>query len=373
MTETPSRDMPDTERLDPDAMLLARRGVRDEQIYRDWCAETYGMVEVGAEPFHPADILDALKPDAARRGRDDVASQTRGDIERTVCEEFPAPIAVPFQAFIDGPQAAIIRLQRLRDTWESLVRVLASLALSEAASSDQRFAPLMIRDGANQGRRVCKRRDLVSDKLSVRIGLLEGVLHRADELGISLRIAEIVPQDVLAEIRRLNVVRNGFSHGATMSEAQAQMLIDDAYPVVVDLFIDLRGLQDVQLIRVCSLRPGNKAQVEQLTGHAQSRRIRELELDQSALTVVASAGPVEGFDRVLSRIGHVFLDLSPFIYAADDETGHRTRIFQFKSKSADSWSLECVADATSKSSSCTAHEAQLARFEARFLDTGDGA
>lgn len=373
MTETPSRDLLDMERLDPDALLLTRRGVRNEQAYRDWCADTYGLIEVGSESFHPADILDALAPDAAHRGRDDVIAQMQEDIEQIVFERFPAPIAVPFQAFVEGPHGAVTRLQRLRDTWESLVRVLASLALAEAASNDQRFAPLMIRDGANHQWRACKRRDLFSDKLSVRLGLVEGVLQRARELGIALGLAAVVPQDVLAEIRRLNVVRNGFSHGAAMSEAQAQKLIDEVYPVVIDLFLDLRGLQDVELMRVCSVRPGNKAEVEKLIGHAQSRRIRELELDQKALILVAAAGPVEGLHRVLARIGGAMLDLSPFVYTADDETGHRTRIFQFKSKSADFWGLECVADATIKSSPCASHEGLLARFQARLLDDGENA
>ena len=372
MVETPSRDLPDTEKLAPDALLLTRRGVRNEQAYRDWCVETNGMVEIGEESFHPADVLDAMSADAARRGRDDVAAQVQREIEQTVCERFPAPIAIPFQAFVEGPRAANVRLQRLRDTWESLVRVLASIALAEAVSSDQLFAPLPLRDGADQGWRACKRRDLFSDKLSVRIGLIEGVLHRAQELGVPLRLAAIVPQDILAEIRRLNVVRNGFSHGAAMSEVQAQKLIDEIYPAVVDLLLDLRGLEEVEFVRVCSVRPGNKADVEKLTGHAQSQRIGELALDQRTGMVVAAAERVEGFDRVLVRLGNALLDLSPFVYAADDETGHRTRVFQFKSKSAECWSLECVADATTQSSPCALHEAQLVRFEARLLNTGDG-
>lgn len=372
MTETPSRDLLDTERLDPDALLLARRSVRNEQMYRDRCAEMYGMVEVGEESFHPADVLDALKPDAARRGRDDIASQIREDIEQTVRERFPAPIAVPFQAFIEGPHAALSRLQRLRDTWESLIRVLASIALAEAAACTSQFAPLMIRENTYQGWRECKRRDLFSDKLSVRIGLIDGVLHRAQELDVSLGLATIVPQDVLAEIRRLNVVRNGFSHGAAMSEAQAQKLIDEVYPTVIDLLLDLRGLEEVELVRVYTIRPGNKAEVEKLVGHSQSRRFGELPLSEHTGMLVAAAGRVEGLDRVLARIGDGLLDLSPFIYVTDDETGHRTRVCQFKNKSAESWNLECVADATTQTSPCALHEAQLARFETRLLSTGDG-
>jgi len=83
-----------------------------------------------------------------------------------------------------------------------------------------------------------------------------------------------------------------------------------------------------------------------------------------------SAGSVDGFDRVFARIDGLMLDLSPFVYAADDDTGHRTRVFEFKNKSADVWSLECVADSTTRSSPCAPHENLLARFQRLFEDVG---
>jgi hypothetical protein len=208
------------------------------------------MVEVGQEVFHPADVLDKLAPDAARRGRADASSQVRTDVEQSVCEHFPAPIAVPFHAFLEGPRAALTRLHRLRDTWESLVRLLSALALAEAARSATRLAPLVVREGKDQGWRDCKRRDLCSDKLAVRIGLLDGVLHRAKEVGLDLQVALLVPVEVLEEVRRLNVVRNGFSHEATKSEGQAKKIIDEAYPAVRELLVDLRDMQSVDLLRI---------------------------------------------------------------------------------------------------------------------------
>jgi|GEM_PF-2277482 len=367
MTNLPSDE---TERLRPDAVVLQRRHERNERMYRDWCENSYGTIEVGAEMFHPADVLDALAPDAARRGRDDAEAQAYSDIEQAVCEQFPAPIAVPFDGFFEGSRHPITRLHRLRDAWESLVRLLASLAVSEAAASGSQFASLQIRAGENQSWRPCKRQDLFSNSLSIRIGLVEGVLQRAHDVGGSLKLTSLIPLDVLGEVRRLNAVRNGFSHEATKSEAQAQAIIDDAYPVLRELLLDLRDLQSVELMRVRTLLPGNRAEIERLAGHAQSRRYRELELDEQAASVAMSAGSVDGLDRVLARIDGVILDLSPFVYAADDDTGHRTRVFEFKSKSRDVWSLECVADSTTRSSPCAPHENLLGRFEALFGGVG---
>lgn len=363
MIDSPARDQLEAERLEPEPGLIERRRLRDESDYRGWCESSYGIVELGQEVFHPADVLDKLAPDAARRGRDDASAQVRTDLEQAVCEQFPAPIAIPFHAFLEGPRQPLTRLHRLRDTWESLVRLLAAIALSEAAGIAAHLGPLVLREGEDQGWRKCSRRDLFSDKLSVRIGLVEGVLHRASELGVDLKLASLVPRATLREVRRLNVVRNGFSHESTKSDAQAKDIIDEAYPVFREVMLDLRDLQSIELIRLYGIRAGGNAEVERLIGHAQSRRISELILDAEAAAIAISAKPIDGMDRVLARLDGVTLDLSPFSYAADDSTGHRTSVLDFKCKKDGEWQLECVADSTIRISPATLHDAILVRFE----------
>lgn len=370
---SPLLDDPEMERLNPDQLLLERRRARDEEDYRGWCESTYGMVALGEELFHPADVLEKLAPDAARRGRDEAFAQVRADLEQAVCEQFPAPIAVPFDGFLNGPRQPLQRLHRLRDSWESLVRLLAALTLSEAARSATPLAPLLLREARDQGWRECKRRDFRSDKLAVRIGLIEGVLYRAGQVGLSLQVASMVPMDVIAEVRRLNAVRNGFSHEAAKSETQAEEIIDEAYPVVREVLLDLRDMQRVQLLRIRVVHPGGQAEVETLAGHAQSRRIHDMALDANAASLVMSAASVDGLSRVFARVSGLTLDLSPFLYAADDDTGHRTRVFHFKGKKANEWQMECVADATTKTSSAPQHEVLLVPFENLLKQSERGA
>ena len=276
MTDLPSGDQLEAERLDPDQRLTERRRSRDDEDYRTWCENLYGMIEIGQEIFHPADVLERMAPDAARRGRDECSAITRTDLEQAVCEQFPAPIAVPFHSFLEGHHLSLNRLYRLRDTWESLIRLLAALALSEAAAISTSLRPLSLRDGMSQAWRKCRRRDMLSDKLTVRICLIEGVLHRAYELGINLQVASLLPLDVLGEIRRLNVMRNCFSHEPAKSEVQAKAIIDEAYPVFRETLLDLRDMRNIDLIRIHDIQAGGKAHVERLNGHAQSRRISEL-------------------------------------------------------------------------------------------------
>jgi hypothetical protein len=362
MSHVAARDSLDPEALTPSSSLLERRNSRDNSIYREWCEETHGAVTLGDETFHPADILDKLAPDAARRARIDALDRAYEDIEQVACERFPSIVAVPFQRFLEGPRAGITRLHRLRDTWESLVRLLAALALAEASTLAAGVF-LRIRESAAQALRECKRRDLYSDKLAIRIGLIEAVLRWANEARVSLNIAQVVPIDVLDEIRRMNSIRNGFSHEATKSDKQALQLIEEAYPTVRDLFLDLRDLQEVSLFRVKSMNPtGPIAEIERLFGHSQNQRIADLPLDTETSAIVLGAGKVGGLDRVLARVGTRVIDLSPFIYAADDDSGHRTRLLEFKSRRDEKWHLECVSDSSMHAYDVSEHEQLLSKF-----------
>lgn len=367
--------MLEQESLSPSEAVNQRRRDRDEEIYRAWCEETHGMIPVGAEEFHPADILDKLAPDAARRGRDDALVQACEDIELAACERFPSLIAVPFHRFFEGPRAPLTRLHRLRDTWESLVRLLAAIALAEGSSVGTTLSPLRLRESANSAFRDCKKRDLRSDKLAIRIGLTEAVLIRASEANIPLEIAKMLPVDVVGEIRRLNSIRNGFSHEATKSDRQAEALIDEAYPSVRELLLDLRDLQEVSLFRVKSVKPGGPhpvAEIERLFGHSQSQRIADLPLnDPSIEPRVLGAARVGDLDRVLARIGHTVIDLTPFVYAVDDNTGHHTRLLEFKQRRESKWHLECVGDSSTHSYDEAPHEALLGRFHC-LLTAGSG-
>lgn len=372
MRDSPTRYQMEAEHPDSVRHLLELRRSRDENDYHDWCETSFGMVEIAQEEFHPAHVLEAMAPDAARRARDECSETIRTDLEQIVCEQFPAPVAVPFHSFLEGTRAPLTRLHRLRDTWESLIRLLAALALSEATAIEASLAPLVLPSGTGDVWRACKRRDLLSDSLAVRIGLIEGVLHRAQEVGADLQVASLLPIGLLGEMRRLNVVRNGFSHSSTMSEVQANEVIEESYPVLREVLLDLRDMQSIELIRFRSLQAGGEAEVERLNGHAQSRQIRERRFEEETVLLFMSAKQVDGMDRVFARVGGRTLDLSPFLYAADNKSGHRTNVWGFKVRRADEWHMECVADSTTVTSPALAHEARIGVFEGLLGTLGEG-
>jgi hypothetical protein len=366
MSTISSTDRSELESQLPMSSLLEWRKAREEARYREWCVAMYEMVEMGEERFHPADILDRLSPEAARLGRADAHDSFRSEVEEKVCEQFPCPVAVPFHAFLHGSSEPLLRLYGLRDAWEGLIHLIFALSLSEATTSLKGIWGFKIRESEYVNVRDCKQRDLVGDRLSTKIGIAEALLNQFRILRIADELTEVLSPGIIAEIRRLNSVRNEFSHLGALSELQATALIEEAYPSFLEIMVDIADLSNIELVRIRGIRPGSPslAEVERLTGHALSRRIRALELKSNTSSVVLAAGRVGDLDRVLVEIGTRILDLSPFFYACDDESGHRTRVMFFKSKGYGNWKFEIVGESVTVDRESYLHDNQLKRFDA---------
>ena len=364
MSDSTRLNSAETAPLSPAQRLVDWRHDRDEQRYRQWCEDTYGMVELGPEIIHPAEVLDACRADAARRGRDEAWAEYRTEIEETVCAQFPSPVAVPFNAFLHGSLDPLKRMLHLRDSWEALIHLLSALTLSECASIGAALGGFDVRHSETNTPKPCKREDLRTSSLALRIGLIEGVTLRARDLSLDLVMTRIIPDGVVSEIRRLNAVRNEFSHEAVKSETQAAEIIEEAYPLFREILVDLAELTQVELFRLRHLKPGSppRAEVERLQGWAEGRRVKEISLDSPSSAVAMAASQVGNYDRVLASLNGRLIDLSPFFYAFHDATGRRSRVGFFKCNMEGKWCLEVVGDSESVRDEDSAHKAQMERF-----------
>jgi hypothetical protein len=191
-------------------------------------------------------------------------------------------------------------------------------------------------------------------------------------MNISLEISKLLTLELLSEVRRLNGVRNGFSHQSAISEKQAKAITEEAFPVLLEILLDLRDLEKVELLRIGHIEPGTppEAEIEVLLGHAQSRRVEMISMEGEAETRALAASRVAGRDRVLARIGSRTVDLCPFIYAEDDESGHRTRITVFKQRSAGKWYMEYMGDSVLVNDPEDPHINMLSNFEVLVNDGG---
>jgi len=290
-------------------------------------------------------------------------------LEQAVCERFPSPVAVPFHGFLEGSREPFRRLYRLRDSWEALIRLLTVLVLADCASIIPPITGLTIQENEADSARPCKRKDLLTDRLAPRIGIIASGLDRGRQLRTPLKVSSFIPQTIAPELRRLNRVRNGFSHESAKSDSQAEQIIEEAYPLLREVLLDLSELEEIQRVRVRKLIPGTppKVEAEHLFGHAQSQRIRETEISTAAASVVVSASSVGHLDRVFAVVGERLLDLSPFYYAYDDDTGHRTKVAFFKHRKENRWTMEIVGDSTTIQEDAPPHDLLMSRFDSLVL------
>jgi hypothetical protein len=361
MSESAPRDHAEMESTTPGEALLQWRETRDADRYSQWCLDTFdGYVAVGEHEFHPAEVL-RLKPGVTEKTMAECKSRLYAQDDETICDQFPSPVAIPYQQALYGPREPIRRLTRMRDTWEGLINLLTAMIVAEVGAVGRGAQPVQLIETA--AKRLLKHKDLRSDRLSVRIGMIEGILESWRASGIRSVLADLIPTGLPAELRRLNTIRNGFSHLGTLSDVQANRFVEESRPILHEVLVDCLFLAETQLVRLIKVTPGSpaSAEVDSLNGHSTARRFRDLDLDAEAQKVVMQSGKVGSYDRVLAKIRSRCLDLSPYFYACDDDSGHHTRVVFFKKRSADIWHLEVVGESVELTSEANLHIPDFAR------------
>lgn len=367
MTTSASRDSAEIESLSPSQKLLSWRETRDADRFKDWCLENLGgYVKVGEHEFHPAHVL-RLKDGAVEKAQAECKEQLQKDDDETVCSEFPSPVAVPYHQFLHGPRDLTKRLLRMRDTWEGMIHLLWALVIAEGVRMGIDEHSVTLLDGGF--RRQLRAKDLRADSLAVRIAVVDGLIEHWLDRRVQSPVADLIPFGVCDELRRLNAVRNGFSHMGAPSHSQARRLIDESAPLLHESLVDLLQLREVQLLRLGRITPGipPTAEVEPLIGHARSRSVQDLPLVGQAVQLVMRAGRVGDLDRVLAKIGSHVRDLSPYFYCCDDDMGHHTRLLFFKKRRDGICHFEVVGESHTVESEATLHQTEFERCEQALL------
>ena len=185
-------------------------------------------------------------------------------------------------------------------------------------------------------KRPLKHKDLRSGGLSIRIGVLEGIVESWRAAGVRSVLADLIPPD----FRRVATPEYGaqrFRAPWHAFRAQATRLVEESRPILHEVLVDCLFLAETQLVRLIKIAPGSppSAEVDSLNGNSTARRIRDLDLDPDTQKVVMQSGKVGPYDRILAKIQSRCLDLSPYFYACDDDSGHHTLIAFFKKRLGD--------------------------------------
>jgi len=287
--------------------------------YNDWVDSQHGQQHgeldiLGFRP-RPSIVLFRMSPDTYEAAFADFMEQREEDLKQLVYKEFPSPIAHYFYRFENGYENELQRLHLLRDTWESIVDVIHATAVAEC-----RFRNITLATPI-------KFSDWLSDSVAQRLLNVERILQYAAANGIELSVAKVVPLPVIQSIRELNQSRNGFSHSAAQSEAQARDWIGDCYPDVIDVLDDLRSLADVQVLRYLGQTEASTIRCEVFNGHGLTRTIRNITLSTDQMR---DSQRLFQPGQVLAKCDECVFGLRPFVFYREDPSGHVTKLCLFR-------------------------------------------
>ncbi len=312
--------------------LTDRRKARYDEAFRADLLDEVGDIAIANEVFHPADVLEQMAEETFRIAKSEAIQDYRVQFTETVIDAFPAPIAWAYNSFLRGSTNQLARVGFMRDTWEAAVAICYALVITEAAAIGAKLHEVLMRDGPNNAPRRLKNRDLRSDGIAARLGVIEGILVFADVNNVQMASREIIPIEVVGEMRILNDIRNGFSHAQTMSESQAKKIIEDSEQDLLDVLLDLGELASLEVFRVHQIATAhpNTLVVEPLCGITMARQVRNEAVTPDVVAKCAAISFAGEFDPVLfARNGKAFF-ASPYLYCGNDASGHHTRVLMFK-------------------------------------------
>lgn len=291
------------------------------QYLADNCSFENGLLIIGDAVFDAFDILKEMDPQAFANSLVAFRDERLGQLARLVTEAFPGPIAYCFHMYVNGADNEHQRLQFLRDSWEALARFVHALVVSEARHRKMDLQ----KSGISFS-------DLFSDRIAQILDNIEAILTYAAEEGEDLVSFRVLGPSFVEKLRRLNHLRNGFSHSNTLSAQQTSDLIDDSIEEFIPLLWSLEELRDTHLLRVISM-DGNSLRLERYVGYAQVRRTGSMIVSNETM-LEAFAQPIPFFrsDHLLVSRDDQFFCLSLFIHFRTDSSGHHTRILLLKKR-----------------------------------------
>lgn len=236
-----------------------------------------------------------------------------------IIETYPTPVAFHFHRAEYGAENALQRLFALKDSWESLVFLLFALVVGEA-----RFLRVPL------GNAQLTTKQLFSEKLATKLEVVEKILATGESNGYKFASRSLLPEGLVEKIKNLNSERNGFVHSQTPNDAEARQLYSLYIGDVLDVLNDLKGLQDVHLLRfrghedsVLSLR------CEKFAGN---RMVRVFNTIQVTPDLLARSAIDLTDRRLVVHHQNTLYSLAPFFHLIPDGQQYNTHLCYFKKK-----------------------------------------
>lgn len=273
--------------------------------------EAYGFFEIEGCNVRASDALWTDR-DAYEDARLRWLENKRQRLDEQVCTRFPYPIAACYRDFLRGAESSDQRWGFLRDTWEAAISLMMAMVLGEFRASGQVLEDLKI-----------KRNWLHSQTIRERIEVLR--LCRAFGEGDFVTTSAL--QDTAVEqMVELNQLRNDVAHRGTLTEQQADEMVREGEPILVDLLSSLELLVEIPL-----LRP-RRGKYELFMGCESRLNIQPRKLSKRQRRALAEheSRTFEVFAVQDER--DLLFSLSPYIICPPDSNGRHCELAYFKKK-----------------------------------------
>ena len=293
-------------------------------------AEPLGFWAIGGLEYNPSKILWDNHYSEYLGMLYEFNQQQIEDLKPVVIDEFPTPIAFYFHCFERGCINSKEKLERFKDTYESIIFFLFALVLGEVTYENCSLKDLVKSTSGEQAEHFCFN-DLLSDKVSIKLNIIKEILNRAELLPTKFFFTKVVNNEVLKVLTEFNRFRNTeLAHLAALSEEQATEKIKQHQEKFFELFQSLTKLSELSLvIQVGTDGSPLKIKFDVFKGHSHHRDIQPFSITAEQLT--KSANYLNN-QRILVIAENKIINLAPFVHFMLINRGHETRICNFKKK-----------------------------------------
>jgi hypothetical protein len=294
--------------------------------FNAWIDDTYegtnGPLEIHGLELQPSEVLHQLGYSQYAAVHADYLERKASEVKDLVYFEYPRPIAYAFFRSVRGAASSLERLHFLRDTWEAVIDILHAVVVSEC-----RHLQIDLGEALRVADRPGKLKSLLTNQVFGKLQNIEKILDWCAANEIELESARLLAdKELIEQMRELNRTRNGFSHRSTLSEAQAEAIVERASDEVYDLLEQLGGLSELELVRYVS-QVGPVAKFDRFRGHAMTRDFLDLDIAPGRYP-----GCEECLDdkRVSVLCGQRLFTLTPLVHWNTSNEGHATDLLAFR-------------------------------------------
>ncbi|MCZ7672902.1 MAG: hypothetical protein M5U34_40175 [Chloroflexi bacterium] len=284
-----------------------------------------GFVNIDGNLFLPSDVL-LTDEGAYQSALLDFQEREQEEFREVIIDNYPTPIAYHFYVACSEEYTLKERFQSLKDTWEALIFLLFGIIAGE-----YRRQSLPIRVTRNALDTKEKRLKHFCDwKLDTKLTIIEKMIELAENQGYQLAATELFPSNLIQRIRKLNDIRNEYSHTTRKSSLQEESLLSQSLVEVTDILRLADGLQNIRLLRYLQgTRKASEHLFEKFVG-------RTLDTDRERLILsgeqIAQGQNFLTSDYILIMNGDLQYTIAPWLHFVPADEGHSTRLCFYKNQ-----------------------------------------